>query len=467
VLSESGVTGSSAFIGTIAYVAPEQIEGQTVDGRADQYSLACLTYECLTGRRPFERDTDIATLYAHIRDPFPSVAETLPPALAPGVDAVLSRAGAKRPADRYPSSGDMAEDLVRVTGAAAGTSPLPPASKPSEPREFNARRWATFGIVAAMAIVALGIAGFVLLQTLGPPAPVLTGHGLARIDATTGAVVAAATFDDEPTAIAADPTAAWVVHFSTGNVSRVDAATDQVTSVRVGSGPQAIVTGSLGPEGDEAYFVWVTNTTDETLSEIDADQPDRAATTLSLQFRPGGLAYAEGSLWIIDSQVDAVSHRDAQSLELVGDSSIGVGAGPVGITAGGGAVWVANGLGQSLSRIQTSLGEADNPIGLDFVPGAVAVDADAGALWIVDTDGDRVVRWDTSSRREVVGIDVGRRPVAVAVGADSVWVANASDGSVTRIDPATNAEIETIVVGGSPVGVAVSGTTVWVAVSES
>jgi YVTN family beta-propeller protein len=139
----------------------------------------------------------------------------------------------------------------------------------------------------------------------------------------------------------------------------------------------------------------------------------------------------------------------------------------VGITAGGGAVWVANGLGQSLSRIQTSLGEADNPIGLDFVPGAVAVDADAGALWIVDTDGDRVVRWDTSSRREVVGIDVGRRPVAVAVGADSVWVANASDGSVTRIDPATNAEIETIVVGGSPVGVAVSGTTVWVAVSES
>jgi YVTN family beta-propeller protein len=383
------------------------------------------------------------------------------------VDAVLSRAGAKRPTDRYPSSGDMAEDLVRATGATPGTSPLPPVSKPGERREFNARRWAAFGIVAAIAIVAVGIAGFVLLQNLGPPAPVLTGHGLARIDATTGAVVAAATFDDEPTSIAADPTAAWVVHFSTGSVSRVDAATDQVTSVRVGSGPQAIVTGNLDPEGDGAYFVWVTNTTDETLSEIDADQPDRAATTLSLQFRPGGLAYGEGSLWIIVSQDDAVSHRDAQSLELVGDRPIDVGAGPVGITAGGGAVWVANGLGQSLSRIQTSLGEADNPIGLDFVPSAVAVDPDAGALWIVDTDGDRVVRWDTGSRREVVRIDVGRRPVAVAVGADSVWVANASDGSVSRIDPATNAVTETFVVGGTPVGVAVSGTTVWVAVAES
>ncbi len=100
VLSESGVTGTSAFLGTIAYVAPEQIEGRPVDAKADQYSLACLTYECLTGHRPFERETDIATLYAHIRDPFPSVGEAVGPELAPAIDAILARAAAKQPADR-------------------------------------------------------------------------------------------------------------------------------------------------------------------------------------------------------------------------------------------------------------------------------------------------------------------------------------------------------------------------------
>ena len=92
MLSESGVTGTSAFLGTIAYVAPEQIEGRPVDAKADQYSLACLTYECLTGR-PFERETDIATLYAHIRDPFPSVAEAVGPE-PPAIDAILARAAA-------------------------------------------------------------------------------------------------------------------------------------------------------------------------------------------------------------------------------------------------------------------------------------------------------------------------------------------------------------------------------------
>jgi YVTN family beta-propeller protein len=149
------------------------------------------------------------------------------------------------------------------------------------------------------------------------------------------------------------------------------------------------------------------------------------------------------------------------------EGTIPVGAGPVGIVAGGGAVWVSNGLGQSLSRINATTGTTDIPIELDFVPGAVALDVETAALWVVDTDGDRVVRWDTGTRREVTRIDVGRRPVAVAVGAGSVWVANASDGSVSRIDPATNAVTQIILVGGAPAGIAVVDTTVWVAVAES
>jgi serine/threonine-protein kinase len=463
VLSESGVTGSSAFLGTIAYVAPEQIEGQAIDARADQYSLACLAYECLTGHRPFERETDIATLYAHIRDPFPSVGESVPPGMAASVDTVLARGAAKLPGDRYPSSGDLADDLVQATGAStSGTGPLPVVARRGPVR--SRRRILAAG-AAIVGILAVG--GFLLWRGLAPPPPLLEGHGLARIDAGTGAAATAAEFEDEPTALAADPTAAWVVHFSTGQVSRVDAASEEVTSLRVGSGPLAIAAGNLSDVvDDDEYFLWVTNTTSETLSEIDAGQPDRGASTQALQFRPGGIAYADGFLWIIDSQAEAVSQRTADRLQP-GAGPVSVGAGPVGIVAGGGAVWVSNELGQSLSRINATTGTADAPISLDFVPGAIALDVETASLWVIDTDGDRVVRWDTGTRREVTRVDVGRRPMAVAVGAGSVWVANSTDGSVSRIDPATNAVSETILVGGAPVGITVMDTTVWVAVAES
>ena len=165
VLSESGVTGSSAFLGTIAYVAPEQIEGRQVDAKADQYSLACLTYETLTGHRPFERETDIANLYAHIRDPFPGVGDAVDPAMAPAIDAVLARAGAKAPADRYPSCGDMAEDLLRATNATAGTGPVPVVSTSGSHRPSGRR--VAFGVAAALAIVGL-VAAVVFLLGRGP-----------------------------------------------------------------------------------------------------------------------------------------------------------------------------------------------------------------------------------------------------------------------------------------------------------
>jgi YVTN family beta-propeller protein len=455
VLSESGVTGSSAFLGTIAYVAPEQIEGRQIDSRADEYSLACLTFECLTGHRPFERETDIATLYAHIRDPFPTVAETVPSAeLAQAIDAVLAKGGAKQPADRYPTAGDMADDLQRVTGAStAGSGPLPPIS--TSTRRLRPR---TLGAVAVLAILAVAAVGFLLLRGLGPPAPLLTGHGVVAIEATTNAASAAAALDDEPTAIAADETAAWVAHFSTGTVSRIDAAAPHaVTEITVGSGPQAIVAG--------AGHVWVSNTTAETLSEIDIEQPDRAATNLILLFRPGGLAFGGDALWVINTQLDAIVQVATDRLAIV-PPPITVGAGPIAVAAGGSAVWVSNGLDESLSRVQVGLTAAAAPIPLDFAPGAIAIDLETEAVWVVDSAGDALVRFDLGSRQEVARVEVGARPVAVAVGAGAVWVASSASGDVSRIDPATNTVTATIPIGGSPQGIAVGGTTVWVAVAE-
>jgi DNA-binding beta-propeller fold protein YncE/tRNA A-37 threonylcarbamoyl transferase component Bud32 len=464
VLSESGVTGSSAFLGTIAYVAPEQIEGRQIDGQADQYSLACLTYESLTGHKPFERETDIATLYAHIRDSFPSVGEAVPAELVPDIDAVLARAAAKLPGDRYQSAGDMAEDLVRAAGGAApGTSPVPVvAAKPTRAR--GRRRVLIGAALAALAVAVIG--GALVVQSLGPAGPLLAGHGVAAIDATTNLARAVTTLTEQPTAIAADATAAWVTHFGTETVSRIDAAgPHEVTEINVGAGPEAVVAADIGTEEDPEARVWVANVTGQSLSIIDAGQPDRAPSTQALLFRPGAMTYDSGMLWIIDAQADTViAHTVFPRLEAI-DDPVSVGAGAVALGAGAGAVWVASELDESVTRVQAVTQTADASIQLTFSPGPVALDVEGEALWIVNAADDALVELSTRSREEVDRVELAARPVAVAVGAGAVWVATAS-GTVIRIDPSTNEAMTPIEIGGVPVGIAVAGTTVWVAVAE-
>ncbi|HEV3067196.1 MAG TPA: serine/threonine-protein kinase [Streptosporangiaceae bacterium] len=89
--SESVLTGTGAGLGTVAYMAPEQIQGQAVDGRADQYALGCAAFELLCGGVPFERDQDMAVIYAHLSVPPPPLSARRA-GLAPGVDEVLGRA---------------------------------------------------------------------------------------------------------------------------------------------------------------------------------------------------------------------------------------------------------------------------------------------------------------------------------------------------------------------------------------
>ena len=116
--SQTGLTQGGAFIGTLDYIAPEQIEGKPVDGRADRYALACMAFQCLTGAPPFVRDNDAAVLMAHLRDAPPSAVE-LRPELPAAVDAVLARGMAKRPDDRYPSC----EAFVVALRGALGVRP--------------------------------------------------------------------------------------------------------------------------------------------------------------------------------------------------------------------------------------------------------------------------------------------------------------------------------------------------------
>ena len=97
---QGGPAGEGRSVGTPAYLAPEQIEGGPVDGRADVYSLGCLLYECLTGETPFARGSRLAVAWAHLEEEPPSASERRPE-LPEAIDAVIRKAMAKEPEDRY------------------------------------------------------------------------------------------------------------------------------------------------------------------------------------------------------------------------------------------------------------------------------------------------------------------------------------------------------------------------------
>jgi serine/threonine protein kinase len=129
----------SSNLGTPDYMAPEQISGQPVDGRTDQYSLACVTVQLLTGTVPFERDSLPALIYAHLSVPPPSLV-SLRPDLPAAVDQVVAKAMAKTAEKRYDSCGDFADALRDALGLtpyhrrSSATAPprlLPPDSAPA------------------------------------------------------------------------------------------------------------------------------------------------------------------------------------------------------------------------------------------------------------------------------------------------------------------------------------------------
>jgi serine/threonine protein kinase/DNA-binding beta-propeller fold protein YncE len=114
-LQNSGLTGKGTFLGTIDYISPEQIEGKLVDGRADQYALACAAFEILTGTPPFWRDEARAVMYAQLTEPPPALS-SYRAGLPLGADAVFTKALAKAPQDRFASCQEFAEALRAAFG---------------------------------------------------------------------------------------------------------------------------------------------------------------------------------------------------------------------------------------------------------------------------------------------------------------------------------------------------------------
>jgi hypothetical protein len=122
VTTESGLTQTGRFVGTLDYVAPEQISGGPFDARADVYALGCLLFKLLTGEVPYPREGDAARLYAHLNDP-PPAPSLYAPEVSMALDDVVVRAMSKHPDDRYPSAGDLGRAARAALSGTAVAAP--------------------------------------------------------------------------------------------------------------------------------------------------------------------------------------------------------------------------------------------------------------------------------------------------------------------------------------------------------
>jgi serine/threonine-protein kinase len=155
-----GLTETGTLLGTSEYISPEQASGRRVDARSDQYSLGVVLYELLTGETPYSGENFMAVAMKHMRDPIPSVRDRRPDVPA-NVDAIVSRAMAKRPEDRFPSTDEMVAALEAVeqdgearTLSEGATGVI--GGRGRQPRPARRRRvsplWAALIVVAAGAI---------------------------------------------------------------------------------------------------------------------------------------------------------------------------------------------------------------------------------------------------------------------------------------------------------------------------
>jgi protein kinase-like protein len=178
-VSGAGLTRTGTWLGTLEYMAPEQIRGQPVTPAADRYALAAVAVELLTGRPPFETTERTALLYAHLHDP-PPIASARVGGIGPRADAVLARGLAKSPDDRHPSAAAFVQALEaalarapRPTATAESPITEPAGAGPPPPR--RGRRWVPWaiggGVVAAIGGVVAGILLSLGGGTEAPPPP--------------------------------------------------------------------------------------------------------------------------------------------------------------------------------------------------------------------------------------------------------------------------------------------------------
>ena len=439
-LGDSGAVSGASIVGTVEYMAPEQWRGEGVGPPADVYSLGCVLYEALTGIVPYARQAGDAE-----------------PEMPEGLDAVIERAVAKDPAERYPTAGALIDAARECQGAAPAATRVF-SDTPDRPTvrltggggwrrrvASRPRRWliapallAAFVAVVLLLLSGDGVSVSAPIQVGESPLRLAVGEGsvwvtsapdgtLSRIDSATRKPIGEPLrLDAGVSGVAVGEGSVWVTSPRTGSVLRVDPAGERVVArIPVGGRPGAIVVGG--------GRVWVADDAGSGVTAINPVGERTFKRGIVPHAAPLRLAVGAGAVWVSSASTGAVRRIDLRAV-TAGDP-IPVGRGPAGVTVGGDLVWVANSRSDRVSRVDPATRSLfGEPIAVGAGPGGI--DAGTSLVWVANSVDGTVSRIDIEGG-EVVGdpIPVGRSPGAVAVGERAVWVANNGDNSVTRIEP--------------------------------
>ncbi|MGL6280143.1 MAG: ABC transporter substrate-binding protein [Gaiella sp.] len=492
--SVDSLTGERSFVGTISYIAPEQIEGGPVDARADQYALACVLYECLTGVKPYEREGELQTLFAHLREDAPRITD-VEPSLGTAIDDVVARALDKDPAARYSTCAEMIEAAAGALGLAVEHHETPRlqivprtfliadvrgyTAYTSEHGDEAAGRLAA-GFEQVMREVAEAHQGRVL-EIRGDEA--LAVFDSAR-NALRAALAAQARFADAPPARGvgigidtgeAAPTGEGFRGSALNTAARLcslagpgDVLASETTTRLAGAADgiayaeprEERVKGLPEPVG----FIPVVLPGSEGAAARPAAAPRRretgrrrwlvAALVAVLTVGAGAVAWLAlgggvedeipfDSYAILDAETGAVKgSMTAQSSDIW----------QLVVDAGG--FWAASGTDTPfLQRIDTAKREVTKQVPLDRQPYWVAPRTAFGSVWFTWTaDGKpQVVRFDARYGRITARIDLPvaalaeyREAEGITVTADAVWAAYGTPKRIVRIDPRTDRITQTV-----------------------
>jgi serine/threonine protein kinase len=450
--------GDGRSVGTPAYLAPEQIEGKPLDGRADVYGLGCLLFESLTGTVPYARDSRLAVAWAHLEEEPPRASE-LNPALPEPVDDVVRAALAKEPEERYRTCGALIEAAEEAFGIRS--------------RWRSRRLLLATGLVAAAAVTAAAAA---LLVGGGTEPPTVVPNSLVKIDATTRKVVDVVPVGRIPDEITVAGRYVFAASQGDGTLTRVDRRTGSVVT----SGRYDASDG-LAWEGHNR--LWVGSVGRRVVQLVDATLPpyDLGASLPYVPLPRGthGMSLAVGadSLWIATSPAGCaaaicpgalsyppvVERWGLHPLRRLTRYSLHPDDYGLDVAYGYGAAWVALGdPADALLRINARTGRARR-IHVGAFP--VGVATGFGSVWVTQWYNHAVRRIDPTTGRTLATIPTGRKPTDLAVTRDSVWVSNHCSGNVARIDPRTNSVAETIETGLHPQWLAADDEFVWAGVA--
>jgi ABC-type branched-subunit amino acid transport system substrate-binding protein/DNA-binding beta-propeller fold protein YncE len=422
-------TQTGEMVGTLDYLAPEQIRGEPVDGRTDSYALGCVLFECLAGAPPFRRETHAETLWAHLHDE--------PPALGGhrAFDPVLAKALAKETDERFASCRDLVDAASEALGLAA-----PARAKPVGRRLMHRRRAILY---AGLVLLAATVAAAIVVVTGGgeSAAAAPAGNGVAAIDPRGDSVASFIESGHAPSNIAVGEGAVWVMSANDKTISRIDPKTLAVTGRITAPGQPTDIAAGLGALWIGKGGGPIVGSITVGVARVDprtgavthsARLPDRKQGVDGAGFNWGfaNIAVGDGAVWALDPD-QTIARIDPKTGRVV--ATVDVEAG--GVAAGDGGVWAL--VSNSVVRINPRTNRPGQTIPLTTAaPTAIAVGA--GKVWVTAEQEGVVWRIDPGPSPVARTIPVGVGVTYIAYGAGALWTANYLDGTVSRIDPVTN-----------------------------